>query len=69
MKDTVLPFHLGSNVMISIKDGVISQISDGVVIKTINVSALNPQQHAAIEAARTKCCDAMVAQGFGTVNR
>ena len=74
MKDTTFPFALGSNIMISIKDGVISQIKDahingGTVVKTINVSDLSPQQHAAIEAARAKCCDAMDAQGFVTANR
>jgi hypothetical protein len=66
MQDTQYPFALGSNIMISIKDGIISQLTAdcSAVIKTIPVASLTEQQATAINAARVKCHDAMIAQGF-----
>jgi hypothetical protein len=66
MKDTIRPFHLGSNIMIEITNGIVRQLEPVTLklIKEIPVSALNEQQIAGIEKAREACTAAMIAQGF-----
>ena len=68
MQNTILPFALGSNVMIEIIDGMIRQLEPitGKLIKEIPVASLNTQQFAAIEKARKACQEASIAQGFRT---
>ena len=68
MKNTIIPFAIGSNVMIEVIDGILRQLEPitGKLIKELPVSALNPQQFAAIEKARKACEDASIAQGFKT---
>jgi hypothetical protein len=66
MQDTIRPFHLGSNIMIEITNGIVRQLKPVTLklIKEIPVSALNEQQIVGIEKAREACTAAMIAQGF-----
>ena len=66
MKNTKNPFHLGSNVMVEIVDGIVRQIDPATqkLIREIPVTSLNDQQSEAINKARKACEEAAVAQGF-----
>jgi hypothetical protein len=66
MKNTIRPFHLGSNVMVEIVNGTLRQLKADTLetIKEIPVSSLTDQQIAALENSRKKCSDAAIAQGF-----